>query len=305
MLFTNLFSERNSSPCQAFVYDRIDEGCRRRIKFLVEDFFRINHLSPFCNEHIWPLIREGLKRSHKTNSLYREDLHRTFGGSISASAEVMGYLETTEDFNKAMDIIEVVFRMVADIENLVHGSGYPFQLTPDQAIEKLNDVFAKNCIGYKFAGNMLIRIDNELLYNNIAKEVLIFLVHPDFFNINEEYLQAHRHYRNGDYEDCIVNCNKAFESTMKVVCHKRSYPYDQRDPAKKLVDILFKNNYLPSVMLNQFTGLRTTLESGVPVIRNSRGGHGKGVAPIVVDEHTASYALNLTGSAIKYLLGYL
>ena len=305
MLFDNLFSERHTPPCRELVYDKIDEGCRIQIKYLVEDFYKINHIESFCDEHIWPGIQEGLKRKHKSNSLYRESLHKTLGGYILPSAEVLGYLEKEEDFNKVMDVIEVVFRMIADIESLIHGSGYPFQMTPNKAIDSLNNIFKKNCIGYKFAGNMLIRIDNELLYANITKEVMIFLSNPDYFNINEEYLQAHQHYRNGDYEDCIVNCNKAFESTMKVICKKRSYTYDQKDAAKTLVGILVNNNFIPPVMLNQFSGLRKTLEDGVPVIRNNQGGHGKGAATIVVDENTASYTLNLTGSAINYLLRLL
>jgi AbiJ N-terminal domain 4 len=305
MLFNNLFSERNSPPCPKLVFDRLDEGCRLQIKYLVQDFFEDNHIRPFCDAHIWPGIQEGLKRLHKTKSLHQQALYETFGGHISPFGEVLGYLETEKDFHKTMDTIEVVFRMIADIENLMNGSGYPFSVTPDQAIDGLNSIFSKNCIGYKFVGNMLIRIDNELLYNNITKEVMIFLSNPDYFNINEEYLQAHRHYRKGDYEDCIVNCNKAFESTMKVICQKRKYPYNQKDTASVLVDILVKNNFIPPMLQNQFTGIRKTLEAGVPVIRNKQGGHGKGAATIVVDENTASYALNLAGSAIKYLLGYM
>jgi hypothetical protein len=305
MIFDNLFSERNTPPCQKLVYDKIDDGCRLQIKFIVEDFFENNHIRQFCNEHIWPHVREGLKRAHKSNSLYAEDLHKTFGGYISASAEVLGYFETQDNFKKAMDIIEVVFRMIADIERLINGSGYPFFVKPDQAIEQLNICLQKNCVGYKFTGNMLIRIDNELLYSNITKKTLLFLSNPEYFNINEEYLQAHRHYRNGDYEDCIVNCNKAFESTMKVICDKRAYPYDQSARVTGLVAILINNHFFPPLLLQQITGIRKTLEEGISVIRNNKGGHGKGTANVVIDENLTSYTVNLTGSAIKFLLDIL
>lgn len=305
MIFYNLFSERSTPPCQKLVYDKIDDGCRLQIKFIAEDFFETNHIRQFCDEHIWPHIREGLKRAHKSNSLYAEDLHKTFGGYIVASAEVLGYLETQDDFKKTMDIVEVVFRIIADIERLMNGSGYPFFVKPEQAIDRLNTCFQKNCIGYKFTGDMLIRIDNELLYANITKDTMQFLSNPDNFNINEEYLQAHRHYRNGDYEDCIVNCNKAFESTMKVICDKRVYPYDQSTRVTGLVAILINNHFFPPLLLQQITGVRKTLEEGISVIRNNKGGHGKGIANVIVDENLASYTLDLTGSAIKFLLGIL
>lgn len=118
MLFDNLFSRRNASPCQELIYDNIPRGCRLQLKYIVNDFFEHNHIAQFCDEHIWPTIREGLKRLHKTDSLYREHLHKTFGGHIVASAEVLGYLEVEEDFVKSMDVIEVVFRMIIDIETL-------------------------------------------------------------------------------------------------------------------------------------------------------------------------------------------
>lgn len=146
MLFDNLFSERTAPACRELIYDKIDEGCRLQIKFIVEDFFEHSHIKQFCDEHIWPHIRDGLKRLHQTNSLYQEHLHRTFGGYIAASAEVLGYLETEDDFKKTMDTIEAIFRMISDIENLMNGSGYPFFIRPDQAIENLNTCFTKNCM---------------------------------------------------------------------------------------------------------------------------------------------------------------
>lgn len=305
MIFENLFSERNAPPCRELIYEKIDAGCRLQIKFIVEDFFKENHIKAFCDEHLWPHIQDGLKRLHKTNSLYREHLHKTFGGYIDPSAEVLGYLETEDEFIKTMDTIEVIFRMIAKIENLINGSGYPFFVKPEQAIDNLNDCFKKSCIGDKFAGNMLIRIDNELLYANITQNAMIFLANPEYHNINDEYLQSHKHYRNGDFEDCIVNCNKAFESTLKVICNKRGYSYKQNARVADLMAILVSNNFFPSLLLQQITGVRKTLEEGISVIRNNQGGHGKGAAAIVVDENLTSYTLNLNGSAIKFLLNIL
>src|SRR5580693_2508396 len=118
-LFDDLFSSRNAPPCRELIYDRIPEGCRLQIVYIVNDFFEANHIASFCDEHLWPAIQEGLKRRHQTKSLYREEVHSTFGGYIIASAEVLGYLEEEHDFNKTMDIIEVVFRMIEDIESLM------------------------------------------------------------------------------------------------------------------------------------------------------------------------------------------
>lgn len=304
-LFDDLFSIRNSPPCRELIYDRIPEGCRLQISYIVKDFFEVNHIAPFSDEHLWPDIQEGLKRLHQTKSLYREELHAALGGYIKASAEVLGYLEDEDNFSKTMDTIEVVFRMIEDIENLMNGSGYPFFVRPDRAISNLNSCFKTNCIGYKFEGKMLIRIDSELLYSNITKETMVFLSKPEYVNINDEYLLAHRHYRAGDYEDCIVNCNKSFELTMKVICCLKGYPFNQNDTAPALVKTLFDNHFISGILQQYVTGLRKTPAEGVSVIRNNRGGHGKGVAVIGVNDNLASYTLNITGSAVKFLLGIL
>lgn len=134
---------------------------------------------------------------------------------------------------------------------------------------------------------------------------MIFMSTPDYFNVNEEYLQAHRFYRSGDYEDCIVNCNKAFESTIKVICNKKGYTYEQNATTPKLVSILFDNNFIPSMLQQNVTGLRKTLGEGISVIGNNKGGHGKGAVLIPVNDNLASFTLNITGAAIKLLLGLL
>ena len=92
-------------------------------------------------------------------------------------------------------------------------------------------------------------------------------------------MQAHEHYRKGNNKDAIVNAQNAFESTMKAICDQRGWDYGtERATASKIIDVLFKNNLIPSEMQSHFTALRSTLESGLPTVRNQpgQGGHGQG-----------------------------
>ena len=56
---------------------------------------------------------------------------------------------------------------------------------------------------------------------------------------------------------------------MKTICDKKGYTYDKaKDTAKTLINILESNNFYPSYMSSHMASLRTTLETGLPVVRN-------------------------------------
>ena len=54
-------------------------------------------------------------------------------------------------------------------------------------------------------------------------------------------------------------------------------------------------------MQSHFTALRSTLEAGVPTVRNRMSGHGQGTEEVMVPESVAAYALHLTASNVLLL----
>ena len=123
-----------------------------------------------------------------------------------------------------------------------------------------------------------------------------------FKNANEEFLSAHEHYRHKRNKECLKDCLKALETTMKVICKLNNWEFGETDTAKKLLDTCIKNGLIPTFLMSHFTSLRTSLESGVPTIRNKLGGHGQGNTKITVPAHFASYMLYLTGTTINFLV---
>ena len=55
-------------------------------------------------------------------------------------------------------------------------------------------------------------------------------------------------------------------------------------------------------MQNEFTGLRTILESGTPTVRNKAAGHGAGPNPRNIPRHIAAFQLHQTAAAIVLLI---
>jgi hypothetical protein len=57
-------------------------------------------------------------------------------------------------------------------------------------------------------------------------------------------------------------------------------------------------------MQSHFTALRSTLESGLPTVRNrgGRGGHGQGSDVVDVPDYLAAYCLHLAATNIVLLI---
>jgi hypothetical protein len=207
----------------------------------------------------------------------------------------------------ALDLIEVTFRFIdVCVRDLDQHERKRWELaSPDRAIEELNGRFRENGIGYEFAGGEIIRVDCKYLHAEAVRPA-IELLHgagKGFAGPLQEFLQAHEYHRKGEDKDAIAWALKAFESTMKAICTARKWPFDaNKDTAVKLLETVFNNDLVPTYLQNQFSALRTVLESGVPTVRNKTSGHGQGAAPTSVPAHFTRFVLHLTASNILFLI---
>lgn len=95
---------------------------------------------------------------------------------------------------------------------------------------------------------------------------------------------------------------KSVESTIKTICKAKDWPYNDGDTLKRLISICFEKELIPTSMQNQFTSLRSLLESGVATIRNKMSAHGQGHTVVDASDELTRYGLNLTGSNILLLV---
>lgn len=280
------------------------------------DIYQYTNMPDKFRVQVVHIIKEGLGktdyRSYNPDSIY-QFIHKTlckeYGMfnlqeySNSDQESIFNFLLSTEEYEKVLDVIEITFKVIDIVvrEKTKYDTSC-LDLEPDEAIEELNNRFKENGIGYRFESNQLIKIDSELIHNEIIKPTLGFLYEREYNNANEEYLRAFEHYRHGRFKECLTDCLKSFESVMKIICDKHNWHYDEKDTAKVLIKICLDNNLIPSFMQNQIISFRSLLESGIPTLRNKLGGHGQGVNSTSVDDFVASYALNLTASNIKFLI---
>lgn len=299
----DLFSKRQKrlkgEVPDVFSYDTIPQPLRVQIVHIIKD--TIGH-DKYSNDH----------HAHDAYKFLQQTLTREYGVFIlgksqhdSYEEQVLNLLLQSPDTDKVIDVIELSFRYI-DIylrEHFYQYSQYSnSKINPDEAISELNERFREHGIGYSFDGGEIIRIDSTYIHSEITKPVIALLWNQKFKGANEEYLKAHEHYRHGRNKECLTECLKAFESTMKIICTEKKWTFNQTDTSKKLIQICFQNGLVPTFTQNQFTSLQNLLESGIPTIRNKLGGHGQGQTPQKVDDEMTRYALNLTGTNIIFLV---
>lgn len=278
----------------------------KRQKFLKGDFPKIYQHDDIPNKlrvqigHIFLDIAnsEIYQNTHKI--LCKEYGRYTLDANSNSHQEaILQFLVNTKKVEEVLDVIEVLFTVITDYNSSV---GSWDKIVTVDAIEEINQRFKENGVGYFYDNNMIIRIDSTYVHNEITIPAISLLYNKKFWGAGEEYLAAHTHYKEGRNKECLNDCLKAFESTLKTICTEKSWDFGTNDTAKKLIQICFQNGLVPSFTQNQFTSLQNLLESGVPTIRNKMGGHGQGPIPQRVNNEMARYALNLTGTNIIFLV---
>lgn len=194
-----------------------------------------------------------------------------------------------------LDAIEVALRLASE-----HQSKFCLA-NPSKAVDELNYRFREHGVGYQVEGFKLVKVSATYTHEAIVKPALALLHAAQYEGADGEFRKAHEHYRHGRHEEAITECLKALESTLKVICGRRGWRFDERATARQLIEIVFQNGLIPDYLDGQFKALRGALESGIPAIRNRMGGHGAGAKPRRVPEHLVAYALHLTAAAILFL----
>lgn len=225
-------------------------------------------------------------------------LSESYGSDFESIAN---FLLQTEQTEQAIDVIELSFRF---LYRYVYDNAHAFsdrKISPDDAIVELNHRFNEHGVGYQYESGKIIQVDSQVIHTEVVRPALTMLSDPMYKGANAEFLSAHEHYRKRRYKECLNDCLKAFESCLKAICDKRGWSYNKTDTAKRLIDTVFKHQLIPTFMQSHFSALRSTLEAGVPTVRNRLSGHGQGSTVVPVPESIAGYALHLTASNILLL----
>ena len=172
---------------------------------------------------------------------------------------------------------------------------------PNDAIEELNLRFGEAMFGYQYEDGKIFRMDSQLIHAEVTKPALQLLSDHQFTGPHEEFLKAHEFYRAREYEPCITEALKAFESALKTICHLKKWDYEPGARASDLIKVVRKK-LLPDYLDPSFEQLIAALKSGLPKVRDKQGAHGQGPVPRETPDFVAAYALHLLAANIVLLV---
>ncbi|TCK80889.1 STM4504/CBY_0614 family protein [Albibacterium bauzanense] len=289
----DLFSIRNKNKNLPLIYDNFPE------KPKVQIFLLFGKLTYSLGEDTWEVFWTNV-HSRIREAVGKNDLINGKFFPMSSFEESKVYFEKKASIEESFDILEIIMRLLkwcyendkiniqdADIEKIT---------------KKINKILHNNDIGYEYSEGAIIRIDSKHLHKEIINKTINLTNNELFTNANEEYLSALQHLKAEKNKEALNDALKAFESTLKIIFDNFDWSYESNATSSKLLDICFQNELIPKYLATHFTGLRATLSSGIPTIRNKNGAHGQGSKAITVPNSLAIYAIYLTGTSINYLI---
>ena len=106
------------------------------------------------------------------------------------------YIVSNDNYEHVLDLIECVIRTRISILSKLNGY---YKFINDEIliklIEELNKRFLYSGVGYQYEKGEIIRIDHQYVHKEIVKPALEIIHNQAFEKVNEEYSNAHKHYR--------------------------------------------------------------------------------------------------------------
>jgi hypothetical protein len=278
-----------------------------------------NRVFMLCRDRFTPGSAYAAAPGDYTQDLWME-VHRRFAyllgrGRLSGSQGIHSPVEDVVRFlsecadEHFLDFIECIFQvecyfrvcpeentMVDEINHLFLLEDLPYALTPF-----VRETRMENFLGQPHEVRALVAFpkvilrEEQVVHAEAIAPAIQLLADVGFSSANSEFLAALEDYRKGRYGDCLTKCGSAFESTMKLICTRRKWPYQQTDTAAALLRTIMTNS-----------GMDGYFEQPLLLIATMRNrissSHGAGAQPRTVPAHGARYVINATAAAILLLV---
>lgn len=290
----------------------------RRNKKLIPEIYEYDDIPLNIRIQLIHIIKEGIGDHYRGGKNLSEQAYEFI---VKEMREEKGVFSLTGKFTRTyMEELFLWIQEESQIEHLLDGlelcahaiinyiakysQEYGAAEECEKKIARFNARLREGGIGYQYEGGEIIKVNSQFLHAEIVVPVLMLISDSKFESVEKEYRMAHKYFREGDYEGCLVECAKAFESTLKIIGKERGWKVNENATASALVSAAFSNNFIPNWMQTAFQGLRSLLESSVQTTRNRMGGHGAGVEVRKVSEQLAALQLHQTGALIKFLVDH-
>lgn len=282
-MLNEVYSIRNIQRVDnIFIYDKVSEKFKQQIFYLMKDNLAIMDLVILYNKIT---LHCGIKRNIDETYLKNPT---TFQDNFISGFQKL--IDNQNNIEFYLDLIELFLEIYKEDKKKITVS--------------INKLLFINSLGFQVdeIKNQIMRIDSSHIYQEIIIPTLLLLNDSKFKNVDDEYRKAFEELKSGNYENVLVEANKAFESTMKIICDLKEFGLPSKHTATALISHLRKNNFITNFQDEKFNGLSKTLES-ISIIRNNQAGHGQGSVARNLSVIYAEYALRVSASNILLLIG--
>jgi hypothetical protein len=305
MAIFDLYSKRkkreSAKEPDIYVYDNIPKTLKVQVVYIWREVIGVPTIDRWGDvdsiASVYQFLIQALRKEHgkfRLSDKTRDELNPKY-----AFAELCDYFLLDKPVDDDLSVIELTMKYIDRV--LRDNEPWKSELF-DGAINEFNIRCNEQAVGYQYADGEIIRRDSEFVHNEAVKPTLLVLRGDIYKSAQEEFLSAHEHYRHGKMTEALVDACKAFESTMKIICGKRKWKFDQARPASHLIQVCFDNGLIPAYWQTYFSHLRGMLEASISTARNKQAGHGAGSSPPHDPPgELVAYVLHMTASTILFL----
>ena len=184
MTVIDLFSKRQKRSRgevpDVYQYETIPEVLRAQIVHIIRDAFG------YFGTHSRAALL-GFKLIHET--LCREYGRFSLGGLNDSDFDaVVNFLLHIQETDKAIDVVELTFQFIDRVVRENQTQYKNCKLLPDDAIAELNHRFREHGVGYQYEYGMTMRVDSQLIHEEIVRPALYMLSDPMYEGANAEFL---------------------------------------------------------------------------------------------------------------------
>lgn len=200
---------------------------------------------------------------------------------------------------QALDGLSVVMKLLT--EQTLKGNA-SHEHNDSTVAAKINSRFMEHGVGFQYQSGRFVCVKSTHIHSEAVEPALQLLADRRFAVANDEYRKAYENYRQGRLGECLIECSKSLESTLKVICDAKGWARKKTDAAGRLIEICIDNGLVAASMKEQLSSLRSLLGSGAPMLRNQQAAHGAGSTPHETPLSLCRYALHITAAALLLLL---
>jgi AbiJ N-terminal domain 4 len=194
----------------------------------------------FQIDQMYTAIVSVLRREYGVFSLVHEFC-------VNSHDELTKFFLKETNINCLLDVIEITTRMIdGGTRNFDYLYRTDCDAIADEAIADLNLRMKEHGVGYYYSDGVILRVDAEVIHKEAVIPALTDLRTKGYESAQREFLSAHEHHRAGRNAEALVDCCKAFESVLKIICTKRGWPFDPKATASNLVDACLANGLIPT-----------------------------------------------------------